>query len=289
MLPIHADLDSPQRFPHWRSISWPRNAKVAVQILLAFEAFVEHSQFTTEQSAGHNPFSISYGDYGSHVGVWRLLQMLEDEGVAASVAINGLAAERCPEAIVAMVEGGHELVGHGWANDRLMKGGDQEREDIAKTIDAIQSAGGRRPVGWVGPGKMGSAETEDNLLDHGIVYTGDDASDDLPFIKDVGGRPLVVVPSVDLASNDLRHWVKGNQSPRVIEEGFRATFDAVYEEAIRGRVGSVGLVLHCHVAGRPTLLPVARELIRYARRHQDIWFARGDEIAQWTLEQDLRR
>jgi peptidoglycan/xylan/chitin deacetylase (PgdA/CDA1 family) len=280
---------SVERFPRWRSITWPNDATVSVQILLAFEAFVDHSQFTTERSDGHNPFSLSYGEYGAHVGVWRLLQMLEDEGVKASVAINGLAAERYPEAVAAMVAGGHEPVGHAWANDRLMLGGVSEREDIANTIHAIEAAGGQRPLGWTSPGKMGSLETERNLLDHGIQYTGDDASDDLPFVKDVDGRPFAVVPSVDLASNDLRHWVRGFHGPQVLEAGFRTTFDSVHEEASRGRAGAVGLVLHCHVAGRPTLLPVARDLIRYAKRHQGVWFARGCDIAQWALENDFRR
>jgi peptidoglycan/xylan/chitin deacetylase (PgdA/CDA1 family) len=187
-----------------------------------------------------------------------------------------------------MVAGGHELVAHGWANDVLMQGGEAEREAIARTIAAIEAAG-ERPVGWVSPGKMGSSETEDNLLDHGILYTGDDASDDLPFVRDVGGRRLAVVPTVDLASNDLLHWALGGQGPDVIAGGFKATFDAAYEEAAQGRPGSVGLVLHCHAAGRPTLVPVARELIRYARRHPGVWFARSDEIARWALDQDLRR
>lgn len=289
MSTLHVQPTSRERYPRWRSITWPGDAKVAVQILLAFEAFEEHSQFTTEQSPGHNPFSVSYGEYGAHVGIWRLLQLLDDEGVASSVALNGLAAERHPEAIAAMVAGGHELIGHGWANDRLMHGGDEERETIARTLDAIEAAGGVRPVGWVSPGKMGSAETEENLLDAGIRYTGDDASDDLPFVRDVGDRALAVVPTVDLASNDLLHWALGGQGPSTIAEGFKATFDAAYEEAAQGRAGSVGLVLHAHAAGRPTLTPVARELIRYVKRHPGVWFARCDEIAQWALDQDLRR
>jgi allantoinase len=278
-----------ERFPRWRSISWPGQAKIAVQLVLALEAFEERSQFTTEESSGSNPFSISYGEYGGHVGVWRLLQMLQDEGVTASVAVNGLAAERFADAVAAMVDSGLEMVGHGWANDRPMPGGVQERAMIERTLETIDTAGGRRPVGWVSPGKMGTSVTERNLVDQGVIYHGDDASDDLPYVKEVAGRPLAIVPSVDLASNDLIHWVKRGQSPSVIAEGFHATFDAAYAEAEDGRPGSVGLVLHCHVAGRPTLLPVARDLIRYAKRHAGVWFSRGEEIARWALEEGLRR
>jgi peptidoglycan/xylan/chitin deacetylase (PgdA/CDA1 family) len=278
-----------QRFPEWRTVIWPGGARVAVQVILAFEAFEEHSQFTTEAGSGINPFSLSYGEYGAHAGAWRLLALLEDEGVASSVAINGKAAELHPNIVRAMADRGHELVGHAWANDVAMPGGDAERAMVERTLDAIEAAGGVRPTGWVSPGKMGSLDSDEILLDAGIVYSGDDASDDLPFVRDVGARRLAVVPSADLASNDLLHWVLRGQPPSTIVEGFKATFDAVYDEALQGRPGMVGIVLHCHGAGRPTLVPAVREAIKYCKRHEGVWFARSDEIADVALQGDLRR
>jgi peptidoglycan/xylan/chitin deacetylase (PgdA/CDA1 family) len=160
---------------------------------------------------------------------------------------------------------------------------------VDRTLDAIQRASGVRPTGWVSPGKMGSVDSDEILLDAGIAYTGDDASDDLPFVRSVGERRLAVVPSADLASNDLLHWVLRGQSPTTLVEGFKATFDAVYAEALEGRPGTVGLVLHCHGAGRPTLVPAVREAINYCQRHRGAWFARGDELAAVALREDLRR
>jgi peptidoglycan/xylan/chitin deacetylase (PgdA/CDA1 family) len=277
------------RFPEWRSIAWPDDALVAVQVLLAFEAFEEHSQFTTEAGHGVNPFSLSYGEYGAHAGAWRLLALLEDEGVVGSVAVNGKAAEDHPAVVRAMAEHDHELMGHAWANDVPMPGGDAERAMVARTLDAIEAAGGVRPTGWVSPGKMGSVDSDEILLDAGIVYTGDDASDDLPFVRMVGDRRLAVVPSTDLASNDLLHWVLRGQAPGVLVDGFKTTFDAVYAEALEGRPGTVGLVLHCHGAGRPTLVPSVREAIQYCKRHHGVWFARGDEGADGDRREDFRR
>jgi peptidoglycan/xylan/chitin deacetylase (PgdA/CDA1 family) len=278
-----------ERFPQWRRVAWPNGALVAVQVLLAFEAFEEHSQFTTEAGHGVNPFSLSYGEYGAHAGAWRLLALLDDLGVPSSVAVNGLAAERHPQVVRAMADGGHELLGHAWANDVPMPGGEVERRMVARTLDAIEAAGGVRPTGWVSPGKMGSVDSAAILLDAGIAYTGDDASDDLPFVCDVDGRRLAVVPSADLASNDLLHWALRGQPPSTIVEGFKATFDAVYAEALQGRPGSVGLVLHCHAAGRPTLVPAVREALGHCQRHHGVWFARTAEIANVALEEDLRR
>jgi peptidoglycan/xylan/chitin deacetylase (PgdA/CDA1 family) len=280
---------SNERFPRWRTIRWPGEALVAVQVLLAFEAFEEHSQFTTEAGHGVNPFSLSYGEYGAHAGAWRLLALLDDLGVPSTAAVNGKAAAEHPEVVAALAAHGHELMGHAWANDVPMPGGDAERAMVARTLDAIEAAAGVRPTGWVSPGKMGSVDSDEILLDAGITYTGDDASDDLPFVRAVGDRRLAVVPSTDLASNDLLHWVLRGQPPSTIVEGFVATFDAVYAEALDGRPGTVGLVLHCHGAGRPTLVPAVREAIEYCQRHRGVWFARGAEIADVALKGDLRR
>jgi len=279
----------PERFPEWRSVQWPNGARVAVLVTLAFESFEQHSQFTTEAHAGVNPFSLSYGEYGARSGAWRLMAMLEDVGVRASVGVSGQAAERHPEVLAALAARGHELTGHGWVNDQAMPSGDAGREVVARSLDAIEAAAGVRPVGWISPGKIGSPDADEILLDAGLIYSGDDASDDLPFVRAVGERRIAVIPSADLASNDLLHWGLRGQHPDVLLDGFRMTFDAVYEEAMAGRCGMIGLVLHSHTAGRPTLIPAVRELLRDCARHEGVWFTTPDELARLALDGDWRR
>jgi hypothetical protein len=41
------------------------------------------------------------------------------------------------------------------------------------------------------PGQDGFTDTERFLVEAGLCYTGDDASDDLPFVQNVGGDPGV--------------------------------------------------------------------------------------------------
>ena len=44
---------------------WPNDAKIAVSLGLALEAFGEHSQYTTSVSTLQaDCFSLSFGDYG---------------------------------------------------------------------------------------------------------------------------------------------------------------------------------------------------------------------------------
>ena len=115
------------RYP--RSWAWPGGANIAMSIGLAFEAFQYHSQYSHTVGQGKaDHFSLSYADYGWKSGVWRLLDLLDEVDLKASMSTNGLAAESHPDAVRAAAEAGHEIVGHGWVNDVLMQDDDPEGE-----------------------------------------------------------------------------------------------------------------------------------------------------------------
>jgi hypothetical protein len=68
--------------------------------------------------------------------------------------------------------------------------------------------------------------------------------------------------------------------------GFQATFDQLYEEGRGGSPKWIEMTLHCHMAGRPTLIPVLKRCFDYARRHDDVWYARKRDIAEWALARE---
>jgi allantoinase len=70
----------------------------------------------------------------------------------------------------------------------------------------------------------------------------------------------------------------------VIWEQFKDTFDELYSEGKRGSPKWIEIVLHAHMAGRPTLIPTLRRCISYAKQHDDVWFAKKRELAEWTLQ-----
>jgi allantoinase len=53
-------------------------------------------------------------EYGSRVGVWRLLREFEKRGLPLTVFGVSMALERHPELTQAFVELGHEIACHGW-------------------------------------------------------------------------------------------------------------------------------------------------------------------------------
>src|SRR5262249_23172042 len=169
--------------------------------------------------------------------------------------------------IRAVADGGHDLVAHGWVNDRLMTDvtEDEERDMIVRTLDAIERAGGRRPTGWASPGNLSSPRTTELLRAAGVRWTGDDASDDVPYVD----GDMAVLPKANIDANDLLQWVLPKNAPQVFADNFLATFDTLRGEGVRGRPAWADIVLHCHMAGRPTFMPTLRAVLDHVRSHDD--------------------
>lgn len=274
------------RYPRkWR---WPNDAKIAVSIGLAFEEFEKQSQYRQEGPPGKvNQFSLSYAAYGHKAGIWRLLDLLDEFRVKANMTTSGLAAERHPQVVAAVAGAGHEIVGHGWVNDRLMLDSttEQEREEIERCTQAIVKAAGVRPVGWTSPGSTGTDNTLELLKEAGYIYGGDDASDDLPFLHPTRHGPMVIMPRTNIHHNDLIMWIVGAKNPpSIIWDGFKDTFDELYREGQAGSPKWTEITIHAHMGGRPTLIPTLRKCLAYASTHDGVWFATRSEIARWTLQ-----
>jgi peptidoglycan/xylan/chitin deacetylase (PgdA/CDA1 family) len=263
---------------------------MAITIGVPFEAFQYQSQFNYIATPGKKDMlSLSYGDYGWKAGVWRLLHLLDRFGVKASMATNGLAAERHPQIVRTFADEGHEVMGHGWANDIYVKdaGEEAERAEIRRCTQALtEASGGVRPQGWTSPGSTGSEHTIRILKEEGYIWNGDDLSDDLPFIIQSGAGPFVMMPRQSFATNDITQWVLSRNPPSVMWEGYKDTFDALYAEAGEGRPGWIDITLHAHMAGRPTLIPTIEKMLNYAKDRDGVYFTRRCDIAQWTLSRE---
>ncbi|WP_262286325.1 polysaccharide deacetylase family protein [Micromonospora sp. MA102] len=277
---------------NWRRVSWPGQEAVALTIGVALEAFDNQSQLRLAGPPGkRDSFSLSYGEYGVRVGVWRMLELFDEYGVKASFSVSGRLAQDWPEAVAAVADAGHDIVGHGWVNDLFLNeaDADAERDVITRTLDAIEQATGRRPVGWASPANSSSDRTKQTLVDAGITWSGDDAADDVPYVEKVGDGRLAILPKANLSSNDLIHWVLPANGPEVFRAGFLDTFATGHAEGLAGRPGWADMVLHCHMAGRPAFIPTLRACLDAARKHERVWWTTKDSLAAWTLEQEFNR
>ncbi|MFB6453409.1 polysaccharide deacetylase family protein [Bradyrhizobium tunisiense] len=93
--------------------TWPAGARVAVA--LSFDSDHETGELC---EAGTSPRELSQGEYGSRVGIPRILDLLGRHGVKASFFVPAVSALLHPEEQRRIVAQGHEIGMHGWIHER---------------------------------------------------------------------------------------------------------------------------------------------------------------------------
>ena len=277
------------------NIVWPNKAKIAISVVVNYEEGSEYSLLdgdTHHETNNEVPspvpldqrdlFNESFFEYGSRVGVWRLLNLFERYGVKTTFYCCAVALERNPEVARAIVERGHEICGHGyrWQEYHSMDR-DSELDSIRRTVESLERTTGVRPVGWFtryGP----SLNTRELVAgEQGFIYDSLSMNDDLPYFVRVNEAPWLVIP-YSFETNDARFWRGGLVSVNDFFEYLKDTFDCLYEEGQSfPKMMSVGL--HCRITGRPARSRAVQRFLEYASGFPDVWFARRDEIASHWL------
>jgi allantoinase len=278
--------------------AWPGGARVAVQFVLNYEEGGEnsvlHGDAGSEQFLSEIIGAAAYPDrhmsmesiyeYGSRVGVWRILKEFERRGLPLTVFGVAMALERHPELTGAFCELGHEIANHGWrwihyqAMDEAL-----EREHMHIATDIVRRmTGGQWPLGWY-TGRD-SPNTRRLLVERGdYEYDSDYYGDDLPFWTDVGGRGHLIVPYT-LDANDMRFATP--QGFNTAEQFFvylRDSFDVLYAEgAETPRMMSIGM--HCRLLGRPGRFVALQRFLDHLERHDRVWVCRRIDIARHWRE-----
>ena len=93
------------------------------------------------------------------------MEVLTRYGIRASAALNSEVCDHHPEIIEAAGRHSWELIGHNQTNALRLTEMDaaEERDAVQATIDRIEAASGKRPVGWLGPGLAETWNTLDYL------------------------------------------------------------------------------------------------------------------------------
>jgi len=284
--------------PHPPHAQWPGQARVALQFVLNYEEGGENSvlhgdagseQFLSEM---FNPASYparhlsmeSIYEYGSRVGVWRLLREFERRGLPLTVFGVAMALERCPEVTAAFVDLGHEIACHGWRwihYQHLEE--DIEREHLQRGMAIIERLTGTTPLGWY-TGRD-SPNTRRLVVEHGgLEYDSDYYGDDLPFwlqVRKSDGAlaPHLVVPYT-LDCNDMRFALpQGFSHGDEFFQYLRDSFDVLYAEG-EDRPSMMSIGMHCRLLGRPGRLRALQRFLDHVETHDKVWVARRIDIAR---------
>ena len=90
----------------------------------------------------------------------------------------------------------------------------------------------------------------------------------MPYVAEVNGKRIAVIPKLNYA-NDWRAWSGGLGNATTYFEGFKTSFDFIYQEALRGRAGAMDVIVHAELGGRPNIACALEQMIRYVKQYQD--------------------
>lgn len=279
--------------PHPR---WPGGARVAVSFVVNFEEGAEYSvaegdatneavyEVTDRLQGIPDPCLQSHFDYGTRVGWWRIADLFERFGAPLTLSSCGLAVERTPQIAQDALRRGHEVSAHGWRWESHARMSEEaERQNIARTVRAIEAATGQRPVGW--HTRSASSPMTRRLLveEGGFLYDSDFYGDDLPCRVQVDGRPHLLLPYA-FDTNDM-HFQHSDRFVRA--EDFAGyvidAFDWLWREGGRcPRMMSVGL--HLRMIARPARIRALERILQHMQDRGDVWIARRDAIARHWLD-----
>jgi peptidoglycan/xylan/chitin deacetylase (PgdA/CDA1 family) len=219
-------------------------------------------------------------DYGNRVGFFRMANIMARLGMRGTVALNSLVCDYYPQIVEKCLELDWELMGHGETNSVLLSDyeTEEERADcIRRTLDRIEAFCGKRPKGWLGPGRQQTWNTLDVIAEEGCTYTFDWDNDDQPVVMEVNGKSIVSMP-YGAGVSDLQAFQQMNASPADFEQMIRDAFDVLYRESEEsGRV--VAISLHPFIVGLPYRISALERGLEYICRHDDVWLATGEEVS----------
>ena len=198
-------------------------------------------------------------EYGMRVGFWRLKRALQNAGVTPTMSINAKVCETYPEVAAAARDAGWEFMAHAYVQMPIQQIEDQ-RAVIKQSCDVIEKFTGKRPTGWLGPGRGQTFDTLDYVSECGLTWFGDWILDDQPqWVKTKNGPILAVPYSAEI--NDITLMISHHHESDVLLKRTIDAFDRLYaESAESARVMAIGV--HPYVTGAAHRIKYFEAIIR---------------------------
>jgi allantoinase len=276
-------------------VRWPEEKRVAVWIVVDLEYFPIQPADAPFRAPGHmqTPYPdyrhYSAREYGTRVGFYRLLDSFARAGVHASIAVNATIAGLYPEIVCDIVAAGHEIIAHSTdMNGTIATGLDEEAERslIARSLDTLEAAAGRRPRGWRSIARSQSVNTLRLLAEVGVEYQCDWVNDDLPYRMTTPAGPIVNLP--------LNHELSDRQVILVQQQSMDSFCEQILDARtwLSAEAASFGgrilpLNVTPYIVGLPYRMDLFDDMLASLAVQPDVWVARGDAILDaWAEQQD---
>ena len=271
-------------------VSWANNKKVATWIVIDLEWFPITPNAKPFRAPGHMQTAYpdyrhyTSRDYGSRIGVYRLLDALKKVNAKASIAMNSAIAERYPELAQGIVNDGHEIIAHSTDMNAAVATGvdlEVEKKYISESISKLEEITGQKPAGWLSIARSQSFNTPSLLAEAGLKYMCDWVNDELPYDMET--------PSGSIHNIPLNHELSDRQIINVQQhsvdsyvEQIQDAWNWLHQEA--GRFGGRMLPLNLtpYIMGLPYRMDAFERLLTWLSEQPDNWFATGQDILEAT-------
>lgn len=267
-------------------VVWPNGGRVAVVLFVSLEWFPITPSDTPFRAPGH--MQTTYPDYrhytareyGTRVGIHRLLDVFAKAGVRATVAANGAIAERYPSLIRDIAAAGHEIVAHSTDMNGTIAGGMDEADEralISASLKALERVLGVRPQGWHSIARSQSWNTPKLLVEAGLSYMTDWVNDELPYRFETAAGPIASLP-VNHELSDRQILLTQQQSVDSYAEQVEDAYGWLDGEV--DRFGGRMLPLHLtpYIMGLPYRITAFEQLLQRLAERSGGWFATTGEV-----------
>jgi putative urate catabolism protein len=272
---------------------WPNNAKIALQFVLNYEEGAEncilHGDEASEVflSEMNNPQAFynqrhksieSLYEYGSRVGVWRLLELFKDFDIPVTIFAVAMAIARNPKLAEYLALNNYDICSHGyrWINYQTIEES-IERDHLYKSIEVLEKMIGTRPLGWY-TGRDSENTRKLVVQEGGFLYDSDAYNDDLPYFSpEISSKKHLVIPYT-MDTNDMRFVFGGFNHSDEFFNYLKDSFDCLYEEGQTSpKMMNIGM--HCRILGRPGRFQAIKRFLEYVKQFDDVWFCKRIDIA----------
>lgn len=250
------------------SASWPADLRAALIVFINVDApGLEHV-------TGSQIVDLDY----TATGFQRLLTMLADLDVSATMAWTPRALSSFPQLARRARDHGHEL-----ALSRATPGDNGEDESVLSHISDVSPRGRIERLPGHDTSTRQAAEAV-GAVGGDLTWTVTGVSGDLPISTMHEGRsgPAIIPVSpywIDTA------WIAPDRPlpPSSLLEAWSLSLSAVRAEG-----GLMTIVLHPHLSGRPGIAGQIQRFLDEAIESGDVWIATSAQVAEWWHQHEQR-
>lgn len=271
---------------------WPNGAKLTIVPLI----HLDHVPTLPGENPGLPPSSLSMRgpypqimdvhttsqhEYGLRVGAFRVLELLDDLEIPATVALDAFSSVERLELVERLKASDIEFAAHGLDGASILSDEmdrEVQRAYIQESISAVEAACGTRPTGWSGLDYAQSTTTIEDLAEHGIKWTADWPNDERPSILASAKGDILNIP-ISIHLDDVFAHLKRGTPIEKWATNILESVDRIIQEDLPGNRTLV-LGLHPWLIGQPFRFAHLRRLLQQLRERDSLWWATGRSVYQ---------